>query len=68
MARGNDDVPPSPSLAFRGLTDQYIMLNRVYCTYFDHNYLPRGLALQAGVALAGIAVLGVMAARWRNRR
>src|SRR5260370_19354288 len=21
------------------------MLNRVYCTYFDHNYLPGGLAL-----------------------
>jgi hypothetical protein len=33
------------SIAFRGLTDTYIMLNRVYCTYFDHNYLPRGLAL-----------------------
>lgn len=29
---------------FRGLTDKQIMLNRVYCRYFDQNRLPRGLA------------------------
>jgi hypothetical protein len=33
------------AIASRGPTDTHIMFNRVYCTYFDHNYLPRGLAL-----------------------
>jgi hypothetical protein len=31
--------------SFGALTDTHIMLDRVYCTYFDHNYLPQGLAL-----------------------
>jgi hypothetical protein len=35
------------SSAFRDPTDRShtIMANRVYCTYFDHNYLSRGVAL-----------------------
>jgi hypothetical protein len=44
VARGNESFR-NRLRAFRGLTDTYIMLNRVYCTYFDHSYLSRGLAL-----------------------
>lgn len=32
-------------LPLGGPTNKQIMFNRIYCTYFDHNYLPRGLAL-----------------------
>jgi hypothetical protein len=41
LRRNAGDAPAQ--FATRAATG--MMANRVYCTYFDHNYLPRGLAL-----------------------
>jgi hypothetical protein len=42
---GNVKISQFALPRFCGQTDLNIMSNRVYCSYFDHNYLPRGLAL-----------------------
>src|SRR5664279_1495200 len=42
LPEGFRDSAPQRSAASLTSTS---MSNRVYCSYFDHNYLPRGLAL-----------------------